>query len=667
MESGSDRLRHAPSVSHGFLYAFLAILSVCAGIVMFLAASVGQVNDLFPGPLPDQWYPVTKQVVLVYGITPAVILAAIVLLLAPGFLLVLAFGKPRDTIEVVLMSFLVSVALHTLTFSSIKLALAAPGDSIFRDAIIGTSLVAWVILAIRVLGGTVILPFSTRRDRRRLAWLGGAILITLYLLYPFIFWQDFNPDGLEILTMGRSLDLHLVPRLPTGAPPGLGVSMIAATYPIHWFISLFGPIEAAARLPLLLYGPLILAGLYGLIEWKSARPLRASEDLAVALGLSVVIAAMVFNDAYYAYAVDIASPANIDLLAVSGMLAAAYFLWAGRPGWFLAFAVFTYFTRPTGLLFLILLGIGIAASATRDKRIHLWTIGIALTGCILLAVLYSQIFDPSNMGNITNRLRFLRFDDYGRLLFLLVPAGIVPPFALFFARVHDPISRALTVITLGYFAFFYMMAFVALHHFTPVMVLPLAVFWRVVVRGSWKPAIVGVTVATAAVAFAMVQPRCYLIDRTRRTIGHATDYKIGMYDGGYADYRQAFEQKSLLDSLFRNVHQVEDPSTELIGSGWPHIRYAAQSHKSKINYVVQPLHDPDPPGFTKIADNGFGAVFVKDTDRWHRDRYSPPRTDCRSPVLELPKETLYRRWGEPAGNYSVDMRRLLQRAIDLVR
>ncbi len=667
MEIGPDGPRHVRSVSHRFLYAYLAILSICAGIIVFLSGTIGHVNDLFPGPLPDQWYPMTEHVVLLYGIAPLVIFAAIVLFMAPGFSLALAFGKPRNTVEAVLMSFLVSVALHILASSMVKLAYDGIGDSPFRDAIIGTTLVAWAILAARVVSGTVILPFFIGKDYRRLAWLVGASLLTLYLLYPFIFWQDFNPDGLELLTMGRSLDLFLLPRLPTGAPPGLGVGMIAATYPVHWFISLFGPIEVAARLPLLLYGPLILAGLYGLIEWRSSRSLSISEDFAVALGLSVVIAAMVFNDAYYAYAVDIASPANIDLLAVSGMLAAAYFLWAKKPGWCVGFAMLAYFTRPTGLLFLVLLGAGIAVSTSRHKGIRLRTVAIALAGCIVLAVLYNELLSPSNMGNILSRLRLLRIDDYGRLLFLLIPAGIIPPFALFYTRAHDSLSRSLTVITAGYLAFFYVVAFVALHHFTPVMILPLAVFWRVVARSPSRPIIIGATVVAAAVALALVQPRCYMVDRTMRSLGHATDYKIGLYDGGYAEYREAFDQKSLLDSLFRPWHQVEDPATELVGSPWLQIRYAAQRDTSDINYIVQPLHDPDPAGFMKIADNGVGAVFVKDLDRWHRDRYTPPRTDCRSPVLELSKETLYRRWGEPAHNYSIDMRSILQRAIDLLR
>jgi hypothetical protein len=667
MNAESGHIRHPPLVSPRFLVLLLAILSVCAGLVVILPATVGQVNDLFPGPLPDHWYPVTQDAFLVYGVTPVVILASIVLLLAPGFFVAVALGKPRDTIELVLMTILLSVVLHFFTFSVIKLVTAQPDQSTYRGAIIGTSLVAWAILTARVLGGSVLLPIATPEDRRRLVWLGAVSLITLYLLFPFIFWQDFNPDGLEILTMGRSLDLHLIPRLPTGAPPGLGVGMIAATYPVHWFISLFGPSEAAARLPLLLYVPLLLAGLLGLIEWKSTRSLRRSEEFAVVLGLSVVIAAMALNDAYHAYAVDIASPANIDLLAVAGMVAATYFVWAGRPGWFLAFATFTFLTRPTGLMFLGLLGIGIAVSVARDKGARLRIVGLALIGCILITIAYNQALDPSNMGNIMSRLRFLRFDDFGRVLFMFIPAGILPPFALFLVRDHDSISRTLTLITFGYLAFFYVVAFVALHHFTPVMVLPLVVFWRVVVRGPWRPVLVGATVVAAAVALALVQPRCYMIDRTMRTLGHATDYKIGQYDGEYAEYREAFEQKGLLDSLFRPWHQVEDPSTEFFGSSWLHIRYAAQPTTTDINYVVQPLDDPEPTGFTTIAANDIGAVFVKDLDRWHRDQRTPPRTDCRSPVLELPTETLYRRWGEPAHNYSVDMRHILQRVIALVR
>jgi hypothetical protein len=255
----------------------------------------------------------------------------------------------------------------------------------------------------------------------------------------------------------------------------------------------------------------------------------------------------------------------------------------------------------------------------------------------------------------------LQFNDYGRLLFLLVPAGILPPVALFLLRSHDYISRSLTVITLGYFTFFYIVAFVVLHHFLPAMVLPVIVFWRVVLRGSWKPFLVGTAAVAAVAALVTVQPRCYLIDRTMRNIGRVTDYGIGSYYGRYAEYREAFDQKNLLDSLFPPWHKVEDPATELIGSPWLLVHYAAKGSAPDINYVVRRSVEPEPPGFTRIADNGAGAVYVKDTARWQQDRNSPPRTDCRSPVLEIPKETVYRRFGEPAGNYTVDMKWVVRR------
>lgn len=372
---------------------------------------------------------------------------------------------------------------------------------------------------------------------------------------------------------------------------------------------------------------------------------------------------MVFNDAYHAYAVDIASPANIDLLAVSGMLASACFLWSGRTGWFLAAALFTYFTRPTGLMFLLLLGIGIAVADRRDRGARIWVTAVAVTAVIVLAAVYNLVLDPSGMGNIADRLKMLRFDDYGRLLFLVVPAGILTPIALFMLPAHDAISRSLTLVTLGYFAFFYVVAFVVLHHFTPAMVLPLVVFWRVVLRGSCRPVVTGATAAAAAVALVMVQPRCYLIDRTMRTIGHTARYEIGNYDGSYVRYREAFEQKGLFDSLFRPWYQVENPSAELIGSAWLLVHYSARGDTPAINYIVRSAREPAPAGFTRVADNGTGAVYVKDAGRWERDRYSPPRTDCRSPSLEIPKETIHERWGAPAGNYTVDLQWKLQRVM----
>ena len=69
---------------------------------------------------------------------------------------------------------------------------------------------------------------------------------------PIIFWQDFNPDGLEALSMGRSLFEYLLPMLPTGDVAGFSVGMNSNAYPVNWFIAWIGPVEAAARLPALL-------------------------------------------------------------------------------------------------------------------------------------------------------------------------------------------------------------------------------------------------------------------------------------------------------------------------------------------------------------------------------------------------------------------------------
>ena len=61
-------------------------------------------------------------------------------------------------------------------------------------------------------------------------------------------------------------------------------------------------------------------------------------------------------------------------------------------------------------------------------------------------------------------------------------------------------------------------------------------------------------------------------------------------------------------------------------------------------------------GFTGIAESPTGAVYVKDLERWRRDRYRELRTDYRSVVYEIPRETLFRHLGAPAGNYTINLK-----------
>jgi hypothetical protein len=650
--------------------AALGLALVASGVMATAFREViPRISNLYPQALPKQPYFVPAHAALLYLAMPLVVIAALALLLAPGIFLVLAGGRADRLGGLVVKGFGASFLVQLLAISAVKVLSQAPMTSTtFLSTALALGALTWGVLAVRIWHGALLpWPLADPTDRRRLWWLVAIPVLTVVLLLPVIYWQDLNEDGFEALEIGRSLASHILPRFPnrTGFM-GLGVGMIPMAYPVHWFLLLFGPVEAAARLPLALYLPVLFVGLVALIEWRSPRRLRSAEEAVLVLALAVYVVTMSYNASYDSYFADIAAPTAFETLTVLCMVGAAYFLWTGQRAWFLLFGVLGYLARPTGLLFLVLLGLAVAVSTRENLRPRLVQVGAAIGLCLVVLVAYEKVYVPwatggAGMGyrtaSILSRLQYLKLDDLSRALYVLVPAGILPGLSLLAFRRHDPVGRSLAVVSVAYFLFFYLQAFIALHHFVPVMILPLVVFWRVVLRRkvSWWP--VGLAAVSAVLALWASLPRHFIVDRTTREIGRTTLYRIGNYGGKYADHRTAIERQPLLFSLFAPDWEVRDPSHELIGSPLGIIHYSVRpaGSGSDINYIVQPVADPPPAGFTRVAEDGAGVVYVKDLERWRRDRFRSLRTDFRSPIYDIPRETLFRHWGVRMKTYTINL------------
>ncbi|MEP7348301.1 MAG: hypothetical protein ABI877_23750, partial [Gemmatimonadaceae bacterium] len=66
--------------------------------------------------------------------------------------------------------------------------------------------------------------------KERTALVFGFLIFVTAILLPRLVWQDLNPDGTELLTMGRSLASHAFARLPTGEIPGISLGMVTIAY-----------------------------------------------------------------------------------------------------------------------------------------------------------------------------------------------------------------------------------------------------------------------------------------------------------------------------------------------------------------------------------------------------------------------------------------------------
>jgi hypothetical protein len=155
------------------------------------------------------------------------------------------------------------------------------------------------------------------------------------------------------------------------------------------------------------------------------------------------------------------------------------------------------------------------------------------------------------------------------------------------------------------------------------------------------------------------------VDRSMRAVAAQTDYRIGKYEDGFAGYREAFEGRGVLDSLFPTWQTGTDPSHQRIGHAWVQVHYARHAGEAEVarttNYLILPAGADAPAGFSMIAADTIAVLYVRDRDLWQRELHSPPRTDFKSRIYDLPRTTLLEVWGAPARAYDVDLRALVDR------
>ncbi|HXI20704.1 MAG TPA: hypothetical protein VNH46_06445, partial [Gemmatimonadales bacterium] len=455
----------------------LALVAVFGGGHLLRAAALA-----YPGPNG----PGAFHLILLLLAAPVVVVSGIVLLLAPGVLPLAGTPQPSQG-EVLLKGALVALVVDAAGFGLVKLVLGPePSPAAFRGMAALLPVLGWVALLLQCRragpAGPEALRFLPGLALRVALVAGLAVL----LLFPVLFWQDLNPDGLELFTAGRSLAQFLLPHLPTGRLPGLGLGMLTSAGLVHWFQVLFGTLDATARLPVVAALPLLYGATLTLIESGAARRAGLTERGLLLLALCALVATLVCNGTYHPYSADPASPSGVDVLLLAFLTMQVYFLWTEQPMWFLLATALAYLTRPTGLLLPLILGVAIvlAGGERRWARLRLVALGVLL--CLLIQIGYERIygalagasfFEPSaEIGG--RRLRYLSFGQWSRMLYVLLPSGVLPALSLLWWRHQDRLSRILTLSTVGYFGFFYFPSFTALHHFAPVMLLPLAVFWR---------------------------------------------------------------------------------------------------------------------------------------------------------------------------------------------
>lgn len=587
---------------------------------------------------------------LLYLWVPVLAVSSLALVLGPGLLLALAIGAARTVSQWLLLGLALATVGVSLVVEAFEAVAGAPllGRGFAAEAL-ALSVAAGLVAIVRAGRGGVAVP---REGSGPVVAAGLALVVALLVgLLPKFLWESFNGDGAHAHEAARLLLFQAVPFWPAGAGnvgnyPG--VATFLASYPTAWFLRLFGEVEAASRLPYLLFlGAGLYPALLAAIEVARSERLRPSVPWLVALGLAVFSVVMAYSATYNPYHADIALPATQDALVLAWFLGFAVAFVERRPAALAGFGALSYFTSPAGL---VLLGFWIiAAFLFLPGHRRGWVLGGlgVVAACVLLGRLAPGMLAALGLpqpglehstGGLAKRFLDLQWRQWRRVLFVVIPGGIVPALSLLLWRRLDPVARTLAAVTAAQFALFYVQRRSSLHYFAPAMVLPIAVCWRTL-PAAGRRWVVPAAAAAAVLALIGSVPRAAGAHTAARAVGTRLEDRLGGYDEG--DPR-VFRRSELLSRLFfRDSHRAV-PDSGYGGSPLSWIYYAHRARAGRAAYVLQAEADPAPIGGRLIAAADSAALYVVDDAAYEQDRTARyPRHIAA--VYQLPKQTLFAR------------------------
>lgn len=655
----------------------LAIALACLPVILDggSVAAAAALRGLADGPSP---YAAPGHELLVLLRMPLAVVSGMVLFLAPGLLLA-SRSRVRGTPD----GYLLRAFGWALLWNGALVALAGGLG-------LGAGGRSWALTAALVAMPLVV--FQLIRPPEHDVPRGAAQALVLGLatsfvlasaLAPKFLWESFNGDGAHAYEATRLLLRSPVPFFPEGA--GVvggfpGVTSCAFAYPGAWFLRLFGPLEASARFPVLLYLLGLVAAVCAASRAAPAGPRDAvsvPERLALLTCSAAYLVALAFSASYSPYSADIALPATQDTLLMAVFVG---FVWAHlseRTGWTAFFAAATYASLPSGLLLLGgFLVLRVATERPRPKAALVRGFAV-LSACFVAAAIAPHLLQALGLprpgveyasGGLARRFLRLQFTDVGRILFAALPAGIVPFAALFLRKPQDAPARALTLLTLGYFLFFYVQAHISLHHFVPAMVLPWIVYLRADDKGPLggpvRRGVIGS--AGAAVALFLVMPasaRPYTEPgRIGRTLIDATP---GYESGDPA----AFDRALLLKDLFPLPFDVKVPADGLGVSPtvWPYYAARPSGERGEPVYRIQPIEAPVPVGAAVRVEGEGQRLLVLDPERAAADMGTRPPTETGARLLRVPRGLLFEGLPLEGGPPILDLRAWLRGLRDGVK
>lgn len=626
------------------LVALAALVAAGTDVSARLDGMVALSRGAFP-------YFVAAYGAFLYLWVPLVAVAAGMLFLAPGLLLTSPGRGSEERFDLWLAKGL------TISLFAVP-ALAAAAQAVTGMTITGVPYVALVLLL--CLPG--LLRVASRGIAPVLAGRGwdlavavGLPFLVVVLLSPKFYWENLNDDGAHsflntILFITRGL-----PFWPPGESSITGypsATMMTEGLLQTGIVRFFGPFESSLRFAFLPGIAVLSAVILGFLRDEDGRT-QAVVALGVAAQLLLFSFVMAFNPSYSPYFADIALPMTREPLILIGFLAAVGFLMQGRLVWMAMVSALGLLSAPNGLLLILFFlvpyllltrpmpwGRAISTAALSVAVVAAAT--VAMQGLDALGL--TQKSGEFGAEGILPRLRFVTLDDPQRMLFWLLPAGILPGLALLAWPWQDRLSRILTLTTAIYVLFFYVQAYRILpHHFAPAAILPVIVFWRLgpVAR---VPAFGGALALAGVLAAAWIGwPDTLRPDQHSRDLGDRIVIEVPIdpvAEPGtltiFSDLVGAAFPPVWTEAELRDRHAVEVTAT--------YVYARREKPLDDADYAIRAAEAPLATGETVIGEPVQGAVLVsRDAAAYARDRLGADRPVSIARAFYVPRETIFGR------------------------
>lgn len=593
------------------------------------------------------WLPGHGVLVLV-GV-PLLTLSAATLFLAPGLLLALLARRGTSLPVWFLSAVPFAVAGAALVVTVLQWSQpGAPSAWMVGAAAMALTTMAGALAALGSARAPIPWPVATARAGLPLGVAVVALLLATVMLAPKLLWESFNGDGAHAFEASRLLLTRAWPFFPADAGDIAGFpgpTSLLFTWPNAWFLGLLGPVDAAVRLPFVIYLPLLLLALHAVAE-EGGRRVGGRTVATLWLAAIPFVLAMAYSASYEPYHADLALPGVQDLLLLIGAVGFFHAMIRREPAWIVAFAILSHLSLPNGL---VLVGFWLLAELLVMRPVPWRALrlgGGAAVVCVAVSAAMPVLLGATGQvapGNeyglaraIGDVLHVNPF-EWRRLGWLLIGGAIFPVVTLAWWRRQDDVARRVSVVTVGYFLFFHIQARVSLHHFAPAMVLPLIVAARIrpavaaeLGRYLWSWRI------AALVAIVLAAPRSFAIATSTRTVGRAIAQRVGSHADSDA---RVFRAASLLNHLFPPAWSAAVPERTYGGSPLAWLRYAGTD--TTAAYLLLPRDRMAAIGGSVVAMSDDAVLIVRDSATLTRHRNLRPGTDRHAPVFAVPRTTLF--------------------------